>query len=363
MSESFIVSRNSNSGFFENGKSFSASKWKAIADIYWREVEESGHCTVRTLAKKACISEGSAAKAIRTASSGASVPIKSDRGHKKKGPGSIKYFGTEHHKFLYALYQKNPALPLYGYCEELWFQYGIQVSSMLVSRWFSEIGRYKGTLRVTDVRPDRRDTYENCWKLKQYLHTIKNVKDVRRLVFSDEKPMKEIMIFSKTRRDVMKGNVPKNFVPSTAKNRFNILCATNIKGKNIPPVEFFILDDLTTTSAIFIQFVKKLITKKILQKGDYFIVDNCSIHNKGDNIGLRNALKNLFQIELIMLPPYSPELNPTELVFRSLLMKLRAEKRRYNCINAIDFKDAIEKVLMNMGLPEILSHYVECKYL
>ena len=105
---------------------------------------------------------------------------------------------------------------------------------------------------------------------------------------------------------VIKGKVPKNFVPSTAKNLFYMLCATNVKGKNIPPLDDFILNDITTTSAIYIQFLKRLITKKkTLQKGDYCILDNWSIHNKGDNIGLKNALKILVDATLIMLSTFT----------------------------------------------------------
>ena len=139
------------------------------------------------------------------------------------------------------------------------------------------------------------------------------------------------------------GGIPKIKLPSTAKNSFNILCAVNIKATtNNPAIDFIILDN-TTDAAIFIQFVKRLIRKGILEEGDFFVLDNCTVHSQGDNIGLKNALCELYRITLIMLPPYSPELNPTELVFRTLLMRLRSERARYNCLFAADFVQAITK--------------------
>ena len=89
----------------------------------------------------------------------------------------------------------------------------------------------------------------------------------------------------------------------------------------------------------------------------FFILDNCTVHTKGDNLGLTQALWDLHKICLILLPPYTPELNPTELVFRTLVMRLIAENRRYNCLNAEVFVDAINKTLAKIGLEEIEGYY------
>ena len=84
-------------------------------------------------------------------------------------------------------------------------------------RWFNTAGTYKGTLIVTDVRPVKRERFENCYHLKKYLDLMKKITDVSSLVFTDEKPMKELMIYLKTRRDIKKGTVPKILISSTAK--------------------------------------------------------------------------------------------------------------------------------------------------
>ena len=94
MSEFTNVDRNSNNGFYENGKSFSANKWATIKETYWHQVQKTGERTVRLLAKLAAVSEGTAAKAIGVAASGKSVPVAKKRGHGKTGPDSLSYFGT-----------------------------------------------------------------------------------------------------------------------------------------------------------------------------------------------------------------------------------------------------------------------------
>ena len=97
----------------------------------------------------------------------------------------------------------------------------------------------------------------------------------------------------------------KHFLLSTAKNTFNILCAVNIKPTSNYPIDFLILEN-TTDAAVFIQFVKRLIKQQILEPGNFFILDNCTVHAKGDNIGLKNALRELYNITLVMFPLTRP---------------------------------------------------------
>ena len=111
----------------------------------------------------------------------------------------------EHHLYIYELYKSNPIIPLYGYCEELFNRFGIQVSEAFVKRWFDTIGPHKGSLRVTSHHNIGRYSMENLHRLQDYINFITSLADHRRLVFSDEKPMKEVMSFSKVRRDLFTG--------------------------------------------------------------------------------------------------------------------------------------------------------------
>ena len=85
---------------------------------YIEGLENIGDCTFVTLAKEACISETIAMKGIQSVAIGVPIPTKVRRGNSRIGVGSLKGFTREHSEYLYTLYKSNPALPLYGYCEE-----------------------------------------------------------------------------------------------------------------------------------------------------------------------------------------------------------------------------------------------------
>lgn len=347
--------------YYDKGKAFTTSKWFSVAQIYYEIIEKEGKCTVRQLAKAAGISLSSANKAIINIEVANQLPLKKTSGHQLKGPGSISGLQKEHHSFIYYLYRNNPSLPLYGYCEELEIAYGIKLSEQTLMRWFKEIGPFKGTLRKTSTRPTGRNTYRVCVLLEKYLNFVRGISDRRRLVFADEKPMKEVMIFSRVRKDVLTNKTPVNIVPSSAKNRFNILCAVNLKGGNIPPCDFVVLEECTN-AAVFAEFVSNLITNGTLVRGDIFVVDNCTVHFQGDNEGMEDALWELHGINMVFLPPYHPELNPTELVFHTLLERLKSEKARYKSLDAYDFVDAIVKVIKNIDSLDVINFYKECGY-
>ena len=145
---------------------------------------------------------------------------KRQRGHGRCGIGSKKLLNVEHHTFIYELYKNNPSMPLYGYCEEFYKKYHIKLSDSFVKRWFDCIGPYKGSLRITSSHPTGRYSDATIWRLRDYLALITSIDDHARLVFSDEKPMKEVMIFPKVRKDPFTNYCPKNVSTSTSKNRY-----------------------------------------------------------------------------------------------------------------------------------------------
>ena len=70
-----------------------------------------------------------------------------------------------------------------------------------------------------------------------------------------------------------------------------------------------------------------------LSVGDYVILDNASIH-KGSEI---YDMAKEFGINILYLPPYSPDLNPIEKVWANFKNTLRRIRHKYT-----DFKDAIK---------------------
>ena len=108
-------------------------------------------------------------------------------------------------------------MPLYGYAEEQYKKYRIKVSDFFIKRWFDKIGPHKGSLCATSSHLTGRYSESTVMRLQDYLAFISSINNHSQLVFSDEKPMKEVMIFPKVRKDPLTGKCPKNLSSSTFK--------------------------------------------------------------------------------------------------------------------------------------------------
>ena len=135
----------------------------------------------------------------------------------------------------------------------------------------------------------------------------------------------------------------------------------NIKGRGISPFEYVVLEECTN-SALFLQLVMFLMDNGCLERGDIFVVDNCSIHCKGDNVGIQESLFRDHGILMINLPPYHSDYNPAEFVFRALLRRISSERARYNSLNADDFLDSICIKMNDFSLNDTLLFYNDCGY-
>ena len=64
---------------------------------------------------------------------------------------------------------------------------------------------------------------------------------------------------------------------------------------------------------------------------------------------------------MITLPPYHPKLNPTELVFRAILMKLRSMRSHYEEFKLNDVTREITNFLYHeISRDEVKSFYSQC---
>ena len=86
----------------------------------------------------------------------------------------------------------------------------------------------------------------------------------------------------------------------------------------------FVLDGAMNRDA-FLTYIEKILGPT-LKSGDLVVMDNLPAH-KGDKV---RALIKARGAELRFLPPYSPDLNPIELVFAKLktLLRKAAERSR-----------------------------------
>jgi hypothetical protein len=88
------------------------------------------------------------------------------------------------------------------------------VSKSTIERWFMTIGPFKGSMRVTSRYPSGRNSWATYNMLKSYLSFILSIDDHYRIVFADEKSMKEIDVYRLVRRDIITGDTPTHELES-----------------------------------------------------------------------------------------------------------------------------------------------------
>ena len=92
----------------------------------------------------------------------------------------------------------------------------------------------------------------------------------------------------------------------------------------------------STDSHLFYGWLEQCLCPN-LKPGDYVIMDNASFH-KGDDIV---EIAEKYQINIIYLPAYSPDLNPIEKFWAHYKRNLRKVVKKYK-----SFQDAITTALM-----------------
>ena len=137
----------------------------------------------------------------------------------------------------------------------------------------------------------------------------------------DKKPFKGIHIYTHAWRNPFVGVTPNITCDANTKNRYNVFAAVLLKIQH--PICTRVLEEVGD-AIVFSEFVSTCLEDDVLQRGDILVVDNCTIHMLGENEHLQEVLLMQQGILMITHPPYYVELNPTELVFRTLLTRMRA---------------------------------------
>ena len=65
---------------------------------------------------------------------------------------------------------------------------------------------------------------------------------------------------------------------------------------------------------------------------------------------------------MIPLPPYHLELNPTELVFNTLVQRMRSKQTRSSSKSNTNFLENIENEMMDFTREDVQSFYKKCGY-
>lgn len=212
---------------------------------------------------------------------------------------------------------------------QLQFEYALWTIDMiteLISRKFSvgyskvQVGRLMKKLGLSRQRPLERANQQNpkqvkVWLEKQYPAIKQEAKkEKREIYFSDEAGFHATAQYGSTWAPIGKTPIIKT---SGKREKVNVISAINNKGKLR-----FMLYENSFNGAVFIQFLKRLMHN---QKSPVtLIVDGHKSHFTKEVKQYVTTTKG--KLKIYQLPPYSPELNPDELVWNNAKQKVAKQK-------------------------------------
>jgi transposase len=203
-------------------------------------------------------------------------------------------------KFEYALWTREMvAAIIYG-------KYKIRLSPASVGRLLAQLG-------ITSQKPlhraiERDESLVQKWLKKEY-PKIKKMAQLQRasIYFGDAAHIRSDHHAGRTWGK--KGVTP--IVSSTgSRHGMSLISAITARGK----MRFMIKDKGSVNSAVFIEFLKRLMVGA--KKPIYLIVDGASAHKSKKTKAFVKSLGG--KLILILLPPYAPDTNPDELVWKHL---------------------------------------------
>lgn len=218
------------------------------------------------------------------------------------------------------------------------------------------VGRLMRRLGFTPQRPLYRAWQQDPvlvdqWMQTDYPELVKRAKRENALIFfADESGLRSDYHAGTTWAE--QGKTP--IVKATGKRySFNMLSAVNALGH----FRFMVVEG-SVTGKVFREFLQRLVVG--IEKKVFLIVDGHPCHKA--KLVKAFVDDNLSKIELIFLPPYSPELNPDELVWNHI----KARVAKQVATTKEEMKEQLLSALYRLQkLPEIVSNFFKtpsCAY-
>jgi transposase len=166
------------------------------------------------------------------------------------------------------------------------------------------------------------------------------------LIFIDE-------TWSKTNMTRLRGRSPRGqrLIDKTPHGHWKT--TTLIAALGIGGMRCSIVVDGAVNGDVFEAFVEQVLVPE-LQSGDVVIMDNLSSHK-------RQRIRELIEgagARLVFLPPYSPDLNPIELIFAKVKQLLRS----LACRTRESLWESMQSVLDQVTSTDALNCYKHCGY-
>lgn len=252
-------------------------------------------------------------------------------------------------KIARIVHEKNP--------QQLKFDYALWTLSMirtLISRQFDvrlstvSVGRLMKRLGYTPQRPLYRAWQQDpvlakVWQDTQYPQIAKRAKREGALIFfADESGIRSDHHSGTTWAPAGKTPVVK---ATGARFGFNLLSAVNAQGQ----FRFMTVQG-TVNANVFKEFLKRLISG--VDRKVFLIVDGHPSHKA--KLVQQFVAENVDRIELFFLPPYSPELNPDELVWGNV----KARVAKAAPMTKQELISKVQSAMRRLGkMPELVASF------
>lgn len=136
--------------------------------------------------------------------------------------------------------------------------------------------------------------------------------------------------------------------PSTSGPHYTVVATLGVNGVQAPLLLEGAMTRLTVET-----YIQKVLAPT-LRRGEILLMDNLSAHKSDQALRLLEARG----VQLIFLPPYSPDLNPIEKGWAKVKAALRAAKAR----TWKDLVKALRKALLSISRQDVLAWFAHCGY-
>ena len=358
------VSINNNGGTYQHGRRLPIDKRIDIAEEYLRQKDTNNGSrpNVAHVARTCQVGYNTVKRIAEIVDvNGLESLVEFERGYENRDKGGREKALTPVDKFvLVRLLEMEPSRCLKSYQRELYNTTGKLVSKATISRCFKQDFPFKATLRCPNQIPIDKFRPENLEQARQFINFVAAA-DVTRLKFGDEKQLKGAEIFNrKVRAHPLTGAVAPVVTNSDFRNTYSItgLCAID---DGVPSPLYFRIHEGTNDSFEFGADLELAVEIGFLRPGDFLILDNAAIHSQGDNDDLQHHMWHQYGVFIVFLPPRTPEWNPIELVWRTLVRRLQNYPfELMECQHAS--ANAAVDILSHITKADVAACYHECGY-
>ena len=286
------------------------------------------------------------------------VHQKEHRSEKKSKGGSSKRFSSPQRNFLVQQQEKKNDLTYRQLQKSFMEKFNKKIDQSSVKRILIDENNYS-TKRLVHI-PFQRNLPENIEKRKQYSIRMGDARE-ELLIFVDETPFNLLIRRGRGRSKV--GTRASIIVPCAKGNNVSCIAAMS-------PTRGLIHYELNLTSTdgnAFKKFISNMIKNNPVMsiKSHIIVMDNARIHQPGELTQLLEGERVKHQLQF--LPPYSPQLNPIELMFSCWKAKIKdiemnletKQKDLIKWINetSVHVKDGVKA---QGWYKRVTVHYIHC---